>query len=370
MFKLRNGNNFSSLEFFLRVHGFLFISKYKLGFKGVAKFTMQLLFITFFESNMILLFFSRLQRIYSYDCYRRDCIVFTVVLLFECFLRIQLHLKRKKLVLLTKQILRIYNTLSQKSLFPFKYVIFLILLFNDVSSILMGLILASRKKFLDFQRNGDDFYYGFIPPPYSAPIHYTGLFICNWSFMSHFFAVYFCNICLLSKITMREFKNKIIHNEIGFNFLYKTYNDISVLISDLNQSLHTMILISFTLFAGKIFYGCYVILFAKEDEVNSYRFIYLGFTLLISATYFVAMCLFSSSLTNSALELRGVLCDLRINMSRVSKILQFINKVNSDSIGFKILDTLNIDKSLLLATVGNLLTYGILIATFNINSSN
>ena len=82
------------------------------------------------------------------------------------------------------------------------------------------------------------------------------------------------------------------------------------------------------------------------------------------------MCLFSSALSNAALELRGVLCDLRINSSRVGEILQFAIKVNSDTIGFKILDGMTIDKSLIFVFIGNFLTYGLLIATFSINSSN
>lgn len=77
------------------------------------------------------------------------------------------------------------------------------------------------------------------------------------------------------------------------------------------------------------------------------------------------MCLFSSSVTNAAVGLEDMMLSQSIGQNRE---LQFLLKVKGRFVGFTLLDSLVINKNLILSATGSLLTYGLMVATFNANS--
>lgn len=77
------------------------------------------------------------------------------------------------------------------------------------------------------------------------------------------------------------------------------------------------------------------------------------------------MCLFSSSVTNAAVGLEDVMLSQSVGRNRE---IQFLLKVKGRFLGFTLLDSLVIDKSLILSATGSLLTYCLMVATFNANS--
>lgn len=364
--KLSKENSFAPFEIYLWIHGFVSIPKFQLGCKCITTLIIQVVMMLIFEVNMIYVAFVRFQKIYNGDS-NRDYVFLTIVLLFEILLRIQLHVNRNKLKIFTRRTLKMYYILTSKSLLPFRYGISIILFFNDIIIILMSLMLLSKGKPLNFEYKGNNLNYGIIPFPYSTHAYRAGIIIGIWSFMTPFFAIYFCSFCFILKKILNELKKRIVDHKTDLHYICKNYHDVSSLISTLNQALHPMILVSFILLTGKTFYSCYILLFASNTR--AFKIVFVALILLFSSLYFAAMCTFSSAVTNSALEVKDALCGLPINMNRVGETLQFFNKINTDAMGFKILDSLAINRSMILTTIGNLVTYGILIATFNLNSN-
>lgn len=376
--KVHNGeNSFAPFNIYLWAHGFAFIPKFKLKFKCIATLVLIILLFITFEGNIIYIITERFKHLHS-SAKNRNHVVITFGILLEVFLRILLHVNRGKLYSLTNQMLKIYYSLTNKSLLPFKYTIFIILIFTDAGVTVVNLKYNSGyrhdKNFTlfdseIFDHKGDNYYFGCLPQPYSTPAFFMSLIISMWSFMTNFFPIYFCSFCFILKIILQTFTKRVVDiNKIDLHYFHHTYRDIFNLVSSLNQTLHTMILVTFIVLFGKIFHACYAIMFYLQT--SSSKFVYFIFQLVHSSVHFAAMCLFSSAVTNSAQELKHTANDVAINSSRKAEILFIINKLNTDVIGFKLLDSLVIDKSLLLAAIGNLLTYGILIATFNINLHN
>lgn len=370
-----NENSFAPFNIYLWAHGFAFIPKCTLKFKRFATLVIIMLPFIVFEGNLIYIITERFKYLHSNA--NRDFFVVTFGILLEVFLRILLHVNRGKLIALTNQMLKIYYSQTCRSLLSFKYTIFIILIFNDFIVIMVSLKYNSRDKddkyftLFDlevFDHKGDSYYFRYLPHPYSKPAFFMSLTIAMWSFMTNFFPIYFCSFCFILRKILQEFKKKVVDiNRIDLHYFHHTYRDIFNLVSSLNQTLHTMILITFIVLFGKIFHSCYAIMF--YSQTSSSKFVYFIIQLVHSSVCFAAMCLFSSAITNSAQELKQTANDVAINSSRKTEIVLLINKLNTDIIGFKLLDSLLIDKSLILAAIGNLLTYGILIATFNTNSN-
>lgn len=217
--------SFTPIDIFLLIHGFVFPCKSK---RTTCKYvTLRVMSFVIFEGNIIYNILSRAINVHHHSK-GRDYYILSLTTFLEGILRILLHVNRKKINLLTKQLFRIYNTVASKNLYRLKLILFVILLVNDVTTIIMFsfyfiYILANKE---------NNYHYGFIPPPYSTPASIISVFLCYWSFTSHFICIYFCCFCFVLKTIFQQLKKKLLEiSETDFIFLHHIYSDVSKLIS-------------------------------------------------------------------------------------------------------------------------------------------
>lgn len=83
---------------------------------------------------------------------------------------------------------------------------------------------------------------------------------------------------------------------------------------------------------------------------------------------FAIICLFASSTSKAGLEFKRSVYTHLVQAHERWKSFLLVVKMNESFVEFKLLDSLVIDKNLILAAVGSIVTYGIIITTFNMNS--
>lgn len=210
----------------------------------------------------------------------------------------------------------------------------------------------------------NEFYLNFFRPSISTPIYYITKFLSFWSSTLLFIPINFGSLCFsLKYILLKSTKELIRKKNMPYQYLFETYDEISKLISHVNRKMQSFLLSIFTILLLNIFYSAYNVVFTECESVSS--LIYYWITIISYYIMFVLMCLFSSSVTNAAVGLEDMMLSQSIGQNRE---LQFLLKVKGRFVGFTLLDSLVINKNLILSATGSLLTYGLMVATFNANS--
>lgn len=358
-------NSFAPLMGFFWLHGFSFSIKFKQTCKHIFLLVISILLFIIFEGNSFYAMASHFSIMHNGKTDLENCVL-GFILVFEEMLRISLYMTGRKHTFLTNRLLKLYSRVTSKKLTKFKYASFFILLFNDILNVNVMVTIFSEHGFSDmFTYLGNNHKYGYIPAPYSTAVFYASVFIGDWCAMTYFIPIYFCSICFILKKILHELTNKVLRRNIScLATVQHVYYKVGELISAVNQTLHISLLITFVVLLGKVFFACYKVIFKNENRIM-YRI-----TPILSFARFVFMCLFASSVSNAASNFKDALYNVSFRKNVKWNNMEFFNKVNTDFIGFKLLDSLIIDKNLIMSSLGSLLTYGILIATFDINSKN
>lgn len=199
------------------------------------------------------------------------------------------------------------------------------------------------------------------------PINTCSFFMDFWGVIAPFIPIYYCCFCLILKITLHGFKYKLQKvSNIDFDTLDQTCVEIINLTSDINESFHDILLLVFIMLFLNIFNNVYTILI--QSSSTGIALVYRIWNTLIHFTRFVIICLFASSTSKAGFELKRSIYNHVSETSERWKCFLLVKKISESFVEFKFLDSLVLDKNFILASIGSIVTYGIIIATFNINS--
>lgn len=364
----QNGNYshtiFKLLNIYLSLHGLSCVVKFKWNFPNLILFALLTFYIL---TNIISKLFSIIDLIIKCK-WERNCFSLTVLLILELMLIILFFLKRKKLNCLYHHVEKIYSSYLPQTVLKHRNSLIIILLINDIYTIsaffLYYLMLEPDRQ---FRYLGDNYTFGFASQKSSLPLYIFCVFMEKWGSLALFIPVYFYCFCFALKQRINAFKKKIEkeHN-VDLKTLCELCTEISNLTSEINKALHDISLLVFVILLGYVFYHTYSILVAKS--MTEYMLLYRISNTLIYFVRFVAICSFASSTSEAGSELKKTIYDLNVKHGDRWNFFHLFIRINEKFVEFKLLDSLVINKNLILAAMGSLVTYGIIIATFNINS--
>ena len=113
------------------------------------------------------------------------------------------------------------------------------------------------------------------------------------------------------------------------------YSDISQLVSRVNQNINSMLLLTFAVQVCTIFRSFYQIFFLQPD--NTWKILYRAAILFIYFTQFVVMCLFASSVSNAALDLKLPFCAFVLTHKTKRHVSNYLEKLAMISLVLKFL---------------------------------
>lgn len=356
------------ISIYLWIHGIGFTGSCRRNFKNSVLLLLSLFLLFIFESSRLFTLLHRLILIvYGDGKINKEFIFVYILTAVEWFLRISLFTKRKVLMLIMKRVFDKYSNIISHKTNKFKLVLIFILLTLDACTLLLYLYFSYcfiNTGILDDSVE-TELYHKFFGPSITTLMHYIMEFVLHWSSMMLFVPLYFCSLCFALKNILIESKKKLIREkDVSYQSLFVSYDEISKLISHVNGKMQSLLLSTMFVLLGNIFFCAYVVVFTKYALACA---LYNYACIILYCTVFVMMCLFASSVTNAAVGLEDMILAQPI-IQYGERGVRFLQKVKSGFIGFKLLDSLIIDKSLILSATGCLLTYGLMIATFNANS--
>lgn len=339
-------------------HGFR-CSKRKL-FHTVVSYILFLIF----NGSYLLITIPEIQ-----DCYQifyRDYMIQVTCLVLELWLRILLYVKVAKIHIINQRLVKVYESTVRGRPLGIKYRISMILLTVDTCSTLMCVFYSVKLIPADsIEEFVNTTYLKFIFPDEPVVYYFTYMTFRNYCIVSPVTVIYFCTYAFILKRILFEIKKKIYSQHREFTQqLYKTYDEISDIIANINQVFGSLLLISFTVFILWVFVEGYPLLFKEIilDEASYFRL----YNITFSFTLFLTPCLFSASVAKIALKVKQDLCYLPFDVSSSNRI-PFVLKLQKNVVRFTLLGNVAIGKTLILELVGALLTYGIMLATFSAN---
>ena len=173
--------------------------------------------------------------------------------------------------------------------------------------------------------------------------------------------IYLYFICVLLRSMLIQIVNladaKKSKHEI--NTLILLYIKTNEIIRECNSQLQVIFFSTFLIVLGTIFYDALSIIIWN----NAYNSIVRLLQVSLSTLCFLCICLSASSVLNAGKNAKYFLLK---NRSSVAKELEHFKPIiESEVCGFTIFDSIVIDKSFILSSFGVLLTYGVIIMTFN-----
>lgn len=356
----------SLLNIYLNLHCLTYSVKFKWKCKNFICFAFSTLFILANDINKLHLI------IYSYVNLenKRSRYVKILILILEYLLRILFLLKRKNLKYLNSQMEKIYSSIVPKTKIKYRNALILALVINDIFIFVkMFLWFFSTDYFHMIRYHGNDFAYRYIGELSSnSPFYIFCTFLEVWGFITPFVPIYFCCLCLALKHIIKRL-NKRLEKQKDVDIVYvdQICTEISNLTCNINESLHDIFLLAIVILLVRVFYHIYYIMIDK----SLIEFLVLSriLNIIIYFIRFVAICKFASSTSRAGSALKRSIYNLNIKKEDKWEYFQLLFKLSDQFVEFKLLDSLILDKNLILAAMGSLVTYGIIIATFNRNSN-
>lgn len=345
---------------YLSLHGLACAVKLKLKCKNFILFSVSVILISINELNLL---YSITDRLANWENTRNN-IVFTIITILEFLLQIVFFLKRKKLTYLNYRMAKNYSTTLCPSKLKFRNYLVIIFCINDIYIISTVLVLYLTLTNSYFDGN---YIYGYVKAPASTKLFIFSVFFRMWGFVSSFISIYFCCFCIALKVMVNSLKKRLQKGQsIGLNSLNDICTEISNLTNDINESLHDILLLVIVINLGRVFYHLHAILVLKSSVRHVLIFRILN--VILNFIRFVVICKSASSVSKAGLELRRSIYNLKIKNDDKWEFFCLVTKVNEHFVEFKLLDSLILDQNLILAAIGSLVTYGIIIATFDENS--
>lgn len=358
------------ISIYLSVHGIGFAGRCRRNFKNSVQLLLSFSLLFIFESiRLFTLSHDLILIVYGDEKINKDFIFVYILTSVEWFLRLSLFTKKKILMLIMKRVFDLYSNIILQNTKKFKLVLIFVLLTMDACTLLQYVCFCYCFIEVDILNDSveTELYHNFLGFSISTSTlkNYIKEFVLHWSSVVIFVPFYFCSLCFAIKNILIESKKKLIREkDISYQSLFEVYDEISQFISYVNGKMQFLLLATMFVLLGNIFYSAYVVVFIKSASACPS---YPSSCIILYCTVFIMMCLFASSVTNAAVDLENMILARPI-IHYGERGVQFLQKVKGNFIGFKLLDSLIIDKNLILSATGSLLTYGLMIATFNANS--
>lgn len=183
------------------------------------------------------------------------------------------------------------------------------------------------------------------------------------------FAIYVFFICSLYVDTLSNFVNKTLDKHIKADpkkILLK-YDEITKAFFKINETLHVVLLLVCCHILLNSFYSIYISVFGMQNVSNKVPQTVL--VLIWSFGTFSFMCVSVSDISDRFGAARNALHRLLLGGKRLENLSLALKLCEDDIMGFVILDTIYINRSLIVKAFGTMLTYGIMMATLGRTSS-
>lgn len=183
------------------------------------------------------------------------------------------------------------------------------------------------------------------------------MFIVIWKNTAMNVTIFFnlmCSVLANILLGLKALFSSATQNDEALIEIYNEFLDIMRAVIDIFSD---MLLCTSIASLSFTFFHAYYILFTGSLAFYETASRILRLTICVST--FVSMCIFASYAQNA---------DVNVRLAIEVKNQDFSKKLRSKFKGFRLLDSILIDKSLILSAVGVLLTYGVMTATFNASS--
>lgn len=351
------------LNLYLWIHGIGFTHKKS---RSPSLMYISLILAVGFDINAILWAVESITRPGKES--NKSTIAFVLISGLNVILRILFYIKRKTFMSVHQKLAVFYSSVTEKCDLNFKMNLLVVLLLNDIAS--MGSSIHNYIFHLIPSYN-DASDQSIIAVPesqgYSTVVRGISFFLAHWSIFCPTAAASFaCVCCILRNIVLKLQSNINSNKSIGSEYIRKAYTDIMHMRMLTNNEFHSVLLIDTVIVLSISFRELFEILF---DFDNTSDFILSRVVFMVIAFFrFAAMCYFASGVTNAISNLKLTILQTPLDLSNVEN-LQFLFYLEEGYTTYKLISSISLSNSLILTAVGSILTYGILIATFDLNIS-
>ena len=351
------------LDTYLCLHGLTCMAKFKWTCKNFVLFCVSKLFIVINVINHIFFLFIRCLALLKSSHSGRDYIIFVTISLMEFFLMLLFFSKRSELKDLIRFMVKIYPITKSHSILKIKKVIILMLLLNDIFILLISFSYIGDK----ISEQNFEYLKELKISPHFFSILHACIFMDMWGYITPYIPIYFCCFCYVFRKIILELNEKFSKQAlVKFDLIDEMYKKVLLLNTNINKTFHTMVFTTILIISGRLLYHTYSIVFSRSF-MGSVNLVYRFANIVFSLTRFLIICVFAASVSAAANEFKNSVHDVPMKMNERWKYLRVAMKMNENFIGFKLLDSVKVDKSLFIALLGSLMSYGIIIATFNVN---
>lgn len=354
------------LNTYLRFHGLATAGKCEMSCKNLVLFAISTIFIVINEISrlyymihiLVQLFFSKNKRSES---------VLTVLVILDYLLRILFFTKRNKLADVTRRMKKLYSAIIPQINSRCAINLTLMLIINDICSLFAISYIFIQPNSSFIIEHANNFVFRYLSASISKVLIYFSIFMDLWGSVIPFIPVYFCCFCFALEQIINKFK-KLLQKNSNFYYLNEVYAELLNLTPDINEVFHDMLLLVIIIQLGFVFFHSYNMLTGKTSV--EFLLTYRIPMIVITFIRFVIICMFASSVSKAGSELRRNITNVHVKDDDRWEYLRLAIKTNENFVEFKLLDSLVIDRNLILSSVGSIVSYGIIIATFNVNSNN
>lgn len=356
VFIRRNKNNyvkniFQILNIYFWIHG-VGISKRK----GIFTKCMAVGLTAFYVVNSFAFFIIQCNLLGVTDSNVKNLGVLFLVFSLGLSQRWLLLSRKEKLYNIVKKLQKILSRNFKLFKKGIKLKIFFLLIFIDAYVLLLYVsVIRSLRSAALFQEsnstlnNTDKF-------GLSNVIH-LNLFFIHWSDIGMLIAIYFIAICHILKVIFTKLEKEANKNNMKRDRLVFVYNESVDACKEANDIFSAIVLLVFVNFLSSVFYHSFNIFF-NDADISRYL------TMIFGYLVFAIMCYVASTVSASAFNAKYAIEKSEMFNGKKS----FTEAINTSFVGLKILDSVIIDKSFILSATGVLVTYGVMIATFNVTS--
>lgn len=189
-------------------------------------------------------------------------------------------------------------------------------------------------------------------------------FVCSfWKNIGQCATLYFTFVCLVLKGAFSGLGEITCGDVTERNHLVNTYNELVDVAKSVNETFHPAILATLVECLIQVFNQSFNLYFMRSVSLvhSAYKFLQAIYCYI----RFMLICASASSATGAALNAK-----YRIHKFSGAKWVRAVPKLSKYYPAFTLLDSIIIDRSLVLTASGILLTYGVMIATFSESSKN
>lgn len=347
---------FDILNVYFWIHGLVLPMAHKSNIKRCIEIAISILLAIIFEGNVIYNLFTRHQCLFDNDMQVKNYIIvinYLSLTIMDRYIMCSSSIKLfKTFTRSLKLCIRIPGTLTDK----IKIQLLIILIITDSLSALALFHIFQTPPALE---NDDEVTRSIS---YDSILPNVSFFFLIWKNIGICIAFYFGIICYILKEALLRIGTMVKHPDVKTDCLIGLLNEVQDIVKEVNDIFCNMIVITFIISIGGVFFHLYNIFFNSILCFHMYRYN----SVIRYSMPFLLICFMASSVSNAASNVKYSIEKLRLEDFQNKPFLNVA--MNKCLFRFTILDSVVIDKSLIFSAGGILLSYGTLIATFTISS--